>query len=83
MVIWQYIHGFAGRAKPEAITFFDQHDQTLYRDLSIHTIGQHGWELVTVNLVPDPKTGELRYEYFFKRQREDAKDDGVATHRRN
>jgi hypothetical protein len=83
MVVWQYIHGYAGRDKPEEITFFDHHDQTLYRDLSIHIIGQHGWELVSAMLVPDPKSGALRYEYIFKRQREDARDDGVANPRRN
>ena len=32
-------------------------------------IGQHGWEMVTVLLKPDPQSGAMRYEYFFKRDR--------------
>jgi hypothetical protein len=83
MSIWQYIHGFAGRDNPTRITFFDQFDNTLYRDLSLDVMGQHGWELVSVMLAPDPKTSELRYEYFFKRRREDDRDDGVATPKRD
>jgi hypothetical protein len=84
MAVWQFIHGFAGRDEPELITFYDHHDQTLYRDLPMATIGEHGWELVTAILAPDPKSNNgLRYEYFFKRRREDDTDDGVAKPKRN
>ncbi len=83
MAVWQFIHGFASRSEPEKVTFYDHHDETLYRNLAIDVIGQHGWELVSVLLAPDPKTNELRYEYFFKRQRGDENDDGVARPKRN
>ncbi|MEO1268671.1 MAG: hypothetical protein AAFX99_11275 [Myxococcota bacterium] len=63
--IWEYIHGYAPIDNPNSLTFFDEQDQTLYRDVSLKTIGLHGWELVTV--LTSPKGN--RYEYFFKRDR--------------
>lgn len=78
MAIWDYIHAFAPLSRPESATFYDHHDQTLYRDVSLHTIGEHGWELVSVLLGQDPKSGDQRYEYFFKRNRDDGYTDGIA-----
>lgn len=72
--IWEYIHGYAPRDNPTHITFYDTHDQTLYRDVSLQTIGQHGWELITVIVSPDGK----RYEYFFKRDRAQGYPAGLS-----
>lgn len=83
MSIWEFIHGYASFAKPESITFFDNHDQVLYRDVSIQIIGQHGWELVSVILSKDPNTGEQRYEYFFKRDRSEGYPAGFGKLRGN
>jgi len=83
MAIWDYIHGFASCDQPELITFYDQYDHTLYRNLAIKTVGEHGWELVSVVLGNDPETQERRYEYFFKRDRSAGYDDGIARHQNN
>ncbi|TVQ99887.1 MAG: hypothetical protein EA398_11835 [Deltaproteobacteria bacterium] len=78
MAIWEYIHGFAGIDRPESITFYDHQDQALYRDVALKIIGQHGWELVSVIMSQDPETRESRYEYFFKRNREDGYPAGFG-----
>jgi hypothetical protein len=77
--VWDYIHAYASPALPEQITFFDKYDKTLYRDVSLQTIGQHGWELVTVLLGRDPETKEARYEYFFKRNRAMGYSSGLGN----
>lgn len=79
--IWEYIHGYAGADRPESITFFDHNDQVLYRDVTLRTIGQHGWELVQVLQAPDPRTRETRYEYFFKRNRAEGYPEGLGRDR--
>lgn len=83
MSIWEFIHGYASFSKPESITFFDNNDQALYRDVSIQIIGQHGWELISVLLSKDPNTGEQRYEYFFKRDRSEGYPPGFGKLRGN
>ena len=77
--IWEYIHGYAPADNPTHITFYDQHDQTLYRDVPLQTIGQHGWELVTV------LSGTLskRYEYFFKRDQALGYPSGLSKQESN
>ena len=81
--IWDYIHGFARRDNPELITFYDHHDQCLYREVELQTVGSHGWELVNVMLAPDPANSELRYEYFFKRNRAEGYTEGAARTKKN
>jgi hypothetical protein len=76
--IWDYIHGLAGRDRPELITYYDHYDQTLYRDLPMRVIGEHGWELVSAFVAPDPANGNLRYEYLFKRNRSRGFDAGIG-----
>lgn len=83
MALWEYIHGFASISRPDAITFFDHNDQVLYRDVALRTIGQHGWELVNVLQSTDPETSELRYEFFFKRDREQGYPAGLGRTRDN
>ncbi len=46
--IWEYIVGYAPQDEPQKVTFYDYHDETLYRELSLNVIGQHGWEMVSV-----------------------------------
>lgn len=81
--IWDYIHGFARRDRPENITFYDNYDQTLYRDVQMRIIGEHGWELVSAIIAPDPESGALRYEYFFKRNRAQGYSGGLGRADRN
>lgn len=66
---WEYIIGYAPKDQPHRVTFFDYNDNTLYREVELAIIGQHGWELVTVVTSRDPSTRAERYEYFFKRDR--------------
>ncbi len=66
---WEYIIGYAPKGQPQKVTFFDHHDNTLYRDVLLDIIGQHGWEMITAILSSDPASGQSRYEYFFKRDR--------------
>jgi hypothetical protein len=81
--VWDYIHGYASMEQPELVTFFDHYDQTLYRDVSIQTIGQHGWELVSVLVTPDARSKSTRLAYFFKRNRAAGYTAGVARDRTN
>ncbi len=81
--VWEYIVGYAPVSKPETITFYDRHDAQLYRDVSLHTIGEHGWELVTVLRATGPESGEARYEYFFKRNHAEGYKDTKPRHPRN
>lgn len=67
--VWEYIIGYAPKDQPHKVTFYDYHDGTLYRDLSLDVIGMHGWEMVSALVSDDPSTGARRYEYFFKRDR--------------
>lgn len=66
--IWEYLHARAGQDQPDRLGFFDPHDGVVYRDVTLVTMGQHGWELVSVLLVQE-RGAEPRYEYFFKRNR--------------
>lgn len=77
--IWEYIHGYAPHDKPNEITFYDHQDDTLYRDVSLQTIGQHGWELVSVFYMPSKQ----RYEYFFKRDRARGYAPGLSSGQTN
>jgi len=83
MAIWDYIHGYAAPGRAELVTFYDHNDETLYRDVSLQIIGQHGWELISVLQTRDDETGEQRYEYFFKRNREEGYAEGFGQSRRN
>jgi hypothetical protein len=78
--IWDYIHGFARRDRPELITYFDHYDQQLYTNLPMRVIGEYGWELVSAFVAPDPANGALRYEYLFKRNRARGYDAGLGPH---
>ena len=66
---WEYIIGYAPKDEPHRVTFFDYNDNTLYREVELSIIGQHGWEMVSVLTSRDPATRAERYEYFFKRDR--------------
>ncbi len=81
--IWEYIIGYAPDGDPYTVTFFDYHDDTLYRDLPLDVLGQHGWEMVTVVLKPDPQSGARRYEYFFKRDRAEGYAAGFSRSTKN
>jgi len=76
--IWEYIVGYAPREEPQKVTFYDYHDETLYRELSLNVIGQHGWEMVSVIRSSDPQSGQPRYEYFFKRDRTKGYEGGFS-----
>jgi len=73
--IWEYIHGNAPHDSPNEITFYDYQDDTLYRNVTLQTIGGHGWELVSVFYMPSKQ----RYEYFFKRDRSRGYAAGLST----
>ncbi len=62
---WQYMHASASIENPQSVSFFEEQHDRLYRGVDLDTIGTHGWELVSVVLVPVEEG--LRYEYFFKR----------------
>ena len=81
--VWDFIHGYARLEQPELVTFYDAYDKTLYRDVTIQTIGQHGWELVTVLLSTNPQSKEVRYEYFFKRNRTAGYSSGTGRNTAN
>lgn len=76
--IWEYIVGYAPQDEPQKVTFYDYHDETLYRELPLDVLGQHGWEMVSVLRSPDPQSGLLRYEYFFKRDRSQGYPPGFS-----
>lgn len=65
---WEYMHAAASLGKPNNVSFFEDKYERLYRGVDLDTIGTHGWELVSVVMVPNEE-GQLRYEYFFKRLR--------------
>lgn len=65
---WEYMHASASLGSPQNVSFYEEHHARLYRDVDLDTIGSHGWELVSVVMVPNGE-GRLRYEFFFKRQR--------------
>lgn len=65
---WEYMHASAGLANPQAVSFYEERHTRLYRGVDLDTIGSHGWELVSVVMVPN-EDGRLKYEYFFKRLR--------------
>lgn len=77
--VWEYIVGYAPKQQPHKVTFFDYHDKTLYRELHLDVIGQHGWEMVSVLLATDPASGATRYEYFFKRDRNQGYPSGFSA----
>ncbi len=79
--IWEYIHGYASQDDASKITFFDYTDNTLYRDVHISTIGQHGWELVSTLMTS--QAGKQRYEYFFKRDRSRGYPAGFSDAKRD
>ena len=81
--LWEYIHGYASHDRPEKVTFYDHNDNCLYRDVHIKVIGQHGWELVSVLYTQSAESGESRYEYFFKRNREDGYESGLGETAKN
>ena len=81
--IWEYTIGYARKEQPHKVTFYDYHDGTLYRDVQLDIIGQHGWEMVTVLLSRDPDSGQPRYEYFFKRKQSDGYPPGFSKADRN
>ena len=68
--VWEYMHAAASRSKPQNVSFFEDRYERLYRGVDLDTIGTHGWELVSVVMVPTDE-GNLRYEYFFKRPRQE------------
>ena len=65
---WEYMHASASLGTPQNVSFYEEHHARLYRDVDLDTIGSHGWELVSVVMVPNDE-GRIRYEFFFKRQR--------------
>ncbi len=65
---WEYMHASAGLDSPENVSFYEEEQERLYRDVDLNVIGSHGWELVSVVMVPNEE-GVLRYEFFFKRPR--------------
>ena len=65
---WEYMHASASPDTPQNVSFYEEHHARLYRDVDLDTIGSHGWELVSVVMVPNEE-GRLRYEFFFKRPR--------------
>lgn len=78
--VWEYIIGYAPKGQPHKVTFFDYHDNTLYREISLDIIGQHGWEMISVITSRDPSTRQERYEYFFKRDRNKGYPAGFSRH---
>jgi hypothetical protein len=62
---WEYMHANASLKHPQTVSFFEEPQQRLYRDVDLNVIGTHGWELVSVVLVPHDEG--MRFEYFFKR----------------
>lgn len=65
---WEYMHASASPGNPQNVSFYEERHTRLYRGVDLDTIGSHGWELVSVVMVPNEE-GRLRYEYFFKRPR--------------
>ena len=63
---WEYMHARAALGRPNRVSFYEERHTRLYSDVDLTTIGTHGWELVSVVMVPNEE-GMLRYEYFFKR----------------
>ena len=66
LIPWEYMHATAALDSPQNVSFYEEHHARLYRDVDLDTIGSHGWELVSVVMVPNEE-GRLRYEFFFKR----------------
>lgn len=56
----------AALENPQNVSFYEENHTRLYRGVGLDTIGSHGWELVSVVMVPNTE-GRLRYEFFFKR----------------
>ena len=81
--VWEYIVGYAPTGQPHKVTFYDYQDKTLYREVDLEIIGQHGWELVTVILGRDPDTKQERYQYFFKRDRAKGYHEGFSKTKAN
>lgn len=65
---WEYMHASASLGSPQNVSFYEERHTRLYRGVDLDTIGSHGWELVSVVMVPNEE-GRLRYEFFFKRSR--------------
>ncbi len=62
---WEYMHASASIQNPQNVSFYEERHERLYRGVDLDTIGTHGWELVSVVLVPQEEGH--RFEYFFKR----------------
>ena len=77
--IWEYIHAYAPADEPAQVTFFDWNDNTLYREVPLKTLGQHGWELVTVLF----RESTSRYEYWFKRDSSEGYPPGFSQAPKN
>lgn len=62
---WEYMHANASLKSPQTVSFYEERYDRLYRDVDLNVIGTHGWELVSVVLVPHDEGQRLAY--FFKR----------------
>lgn len=80
--IWDYLRARASLTNPDSLTFFDTHDNVLYRDVDLQEIGKHGWEMVAVHTVT-PDRATTVYEYFFKRNRAKGYSAGFGVQRAN
>lgn len=76
--IWDYIVARASVEAPGKLTFYDANDQTLYTDVALQTVGEHGWELTQVLLVEPPGLDSY-YQYFFKRNRAEGYSAGLGS----
>ena len=72
---WEYMHAGASTESPRNVSFYEEQHDRLYRGVDLDTIGTHGWELVSVVLVPQEEGN--RFEYFFKRP---AREDAVTVY---
>ncbi len=63
---WEYMHASASLENPQNVSFYEETHTRLYRGVDLNTIGSHGWELVSVVMVPNVEQ-RFRYEFFFKR----------------
>ena len=66
LIPWEYMHASASLDSPQNVSFYEDHHARLYTGVDLDTIGSHGWELVSVVMVPNEE-GRIRYEFFFKR----------------
>ena len=63
---WEYMNATASLKSPNIVSFFEDRHDRLFRGVDLDTIGTHGWEMVSVVLVPAEDGPQL--QYFFKRQ---------------